>query len=244
MFSVLDKVRRNILVSSDHGLMIVNRFDYNHERVGQGQWLLDHGSASSVEAYETYKCISHIKEPIIFDIGANIGTYATWITKLFPNGKIYCFEPQRLVFQILCGNFAINNYDNCYTYNIALGSKNDIIEIEEPNYNQNENFGSFSLIEDRIKSKSGQKYSIQMMTLDNFVSVYNIDKVDFIKIDVEGMDLEVLKGTENILKKYKPSIFIEYSDTRKSILPEIINYLGADNYYFKTIENNLLAKPK
>ena len=243
MFNITDKVRRNVIVSSDHGSMIVNRFDCNHEQVGHGQWLLDHGSASSVEANETYNYLRDIENPIIFDIGANIGTYTTWLARLYPKGKIYCFEPQRLVFQMLCGNIAINNFDNCYAYNMAVGQTNDFIEIHEPDYYSKEDFGIFSLIEDKIKDKSENRYTVPLISLDFFVHSYKIERVDFIKIDVEGMDIDVLKGATNVMKAHKPCIFIEHSDNRKSILNEIIDYLGIDNYKFNVVGNNLLAKP-
>jgi len=244
MFDISNRVRRNVLVSSDQGIMIVNRFDCNQQQVGHGQWLLDHGSVSSVEASETYKCLMNVQSPVFFDVGANIGTYTTWIAKLFPHSKIYAFEAQRLVFQMLCGNLAINNFDNCYTYNMAIGSKNGFITVSEPNYYSNEDFGIFSLIEEKIKEKSGNIYNIPLITIDSFVESYNINQVDFIKIDVEGMDLDVLQGATITISKYNPSIFIEYSDNRTSILEKIVDYLGIDNYTFTIVGNNLLAKPK
>lgn len=244
MFGVTDKVRRNVLVSSDHGIMIVNRFDCNHQQVGHGQWLLDHGSVSTIEANETYKCLMNVESPVILDIGANIGTYTTWMAKLLPTSKIYSFEAQRLVFQMLCGNLAINNFDNCYTYNMAVGKTNGFITVSEPNYYSNEDFGIFSLIEEKIKEKSGNVYNIPLITIDSFVEMYNIDKVDFMKIDVEGMDLDVLQGATNTISKYKPHIFIEHSDNRTSILENIVSYLGIDKYNYTVIGNNLLVKPK
>lgn len=244
MFSISDKIRRNVLVSSDHGTMIVNRFDCNHEQVGHGQWLLDHGSASSIEANETYKALIGVKDPIIFDVGANIGTYTTWMAKLLPQSKIYCFEPQRIVFQMLCGNIAINNFDNCYTYNMAVGKSCDFIEIDEPNYFSKEDFGIFSLIEDKIIEKSGNKYTIPLISLDFFMESYRIEKIDFIKIDVEGMDIDVLLGAKKTIETHNPTIFIEHSDNKRSILDKIIDHMGIDDYHYTTIGNNLLMKPK
>lgn len=244
MFSISDRVRRNVLVSSDHGTMIVNRFDCNHEQVGHGQWLLDHGSASSIEANETYKALRDIETPVIFDIGANIGTYATWIAKFFPNGSLYCFEPQRLVFQLLCGNLAINNFDNVYPHNMAIGDRDYYLTVYEPDYYQNEDFGIFSLIEDKITKKSGKSYVVQVSSLDTFVDTYKIPKIDFLKIDVEGMDMAVLKGATKTLSNFRPIIFIEHSDNRQSILQQIVDYLGLDNYNYNVIGNNLLAKPR
>jgi FkbM family methyltransferase len=127
---------------------------------------------------------------------------------------------------------------------MAIGDKDDYILIEEPNYEKPEDFGIFSLIEDKIYNKSNKKTIIPIMKIDTFVERYNINKLDFIKIDVEGMDIDVLKGAQKTLEKYNPYIFIEHSDNRKSILNEITDFLGLSKYEFKVIGNNVLAKPK
>lgn len=242
IFSIGDKVHRNVLLSCDHGLMIVNRFDCNHENVGHGQWLLDHGNASTIEAANCFAAIKDLNEPIIFDIGANIGTFTTWIAKAFPNGKVYAFEPQRAVFQILSGNAAINNLYNVYTYNIGLGKVNTKIEFEEPNYFSNNDFGMFSLVE-KMVTESKDKIVVQINTLDWFLEYYNVPKVHLLKIDVEGMDLDVLIGGTNTIKKHLPVIFIEHCDNRKTILEDIKKFLDQFNYGYTVIGNNVMCKP-
>ena len=149
-FKVGDKIHRNVLLNCDHGLMIVNRFDCNHEQVGHSQWLMDHGNVSTVESLYCHELIKEIFEPVIFDIGANIGTFTTWMAKAFTQGKIYSFEPQREVFKMLCGNASINNLYNVYPHNIGLGKENTKIEFDEPNYFEKNDFGTFSLVEDII----------------------------------------------------------------------------------------------
>jgi len=244
IFNIGDKVHRNVLLSCDHGLMIVNRFDCNHEQVGHGQWLLDHGNASTIEAANCYNAIKEFSEPIIFDIGANIGTFTTWVAKAFPNGKIYAFEPQRAVFQMLSGNAAINNLYNVYTYNIGLGKENTKIEFEEPNYFAKKDFGTFSLVEDIITQKTKNKIVVQVNTLDWFVEYYNIQKIHLLKIDVEGMDLDVLIGGQNTIKKHLPVIFIEHNDNRKTIIEKIKSFLDNFDYGYELIGNNVLCKPQ
>lgn len=242
IFSIGDKVHRNVLLSCDHGLMIVNRFDCNHENVGHGQWLLDHGNASTIEAANCFAAIKDFSEPIIFDIGANIGTFTTWIAKAFPRGKVYAFEPQRAVFQMLSGNAAINNLYNVYTYNIGLGKVNTKIEFEEPNYFSNNDFGMFSLVE-KMVTESKNKIVVQINTLDWFLEYYNVPKVHLLKIDVEGMDLDVLIGGTNTIKKHLPVIFIEHCDNRKTILEDIKNFLDQFDYGYTVIGNNVMCKP-
>lgn len=243
IFNISDKISRNVLVSCDHGLMIVNRFDCNHKQVGHGQWLLDHGNTSTVEAANCFSTISDLSEPIIFDIGANIGTFTTWMAKAFPNGKVYSFEPQRSVFQMLSGNAAINNLYNVYTHNIALGKENKKIEFEEPNYFHKNDYGTFSLVENIISEKTKNKIVVEIKTLDSFLEYFNIPKVHLLKIDAEGMDLDVLIGGVNTIKKNLPVIFIEHSDNRKSIINEIQDFLNKFEYSFDVIGNNVLCKP-
>lgn len=242
LFNLNDKINRNVLLSSDHGLMIINRFDCNDKKVGHGQWLLDHGNASTVEAQKCYESIMHIKNPVIFDVGANIGTFTTWLSKAFPLGKIYSFEPQRSVFQMLCGNVSINNLYNVYTHNLALGKENTYIEFEEPNYFSKNDFGRFSLVDTVINDVTDNKITIQVQTLDFFMKLHKIQNVDLLKIDVEGMDMDVLMGAKETLFNHHPVIFIEHNDTRKSILKEIEEFLTEFDYTFQTVGNNLLAK--
>ncbi len=243
IFNIGDKVHRNVLLSCDHGLMIVNRFDCNHENVGHGQWLLDHGNTSTIEAANCYDTIKEFTEPVVFDIGANIGTFTTWMARAFPRGKIYAFEPQRAVFQMLSGNAAINNLYNVYTHNIGLGRENSKVEFEEPNYFEKCDFGTFSLVE-TIVPQSKEKIVVSINTLDWFMEYHNIPKVHLLKIDVEGMDLDVLVGGTNTIKKHSPIIFIEHCDNRKTIFEDIKKFLDKFDYEYKIVGNNVLCKPQ
>ena len=244
VFNIGDKVHRNVLLSCDHGLMIVNRFDCNQEQVGHGQWLLDHGNTSTIEAYNCYNAIKDLSEPVVIDIGANIGTFTTWMAKAFPKGKIHSFEPQRAVFQMLSGNAAINNLYNVYTYNMGLGKENTMVEFEEPNYFEKNDFGTFSLVQDIITEKTNNKIVVQINTLDWFVECYKIPKVHLLKVDVEGMDLDVLIGGSKTIKKHLPIIFIEHCDNRKTILDDIKEFLNQYEYNYEIIGNNVLCTPQ
>lgn len=241
IFNIGDKVHRNVLLSCDHGLMIVNRFDCNHDQVGHGQWLLDHGNVSTVEAASCFNALSGIDNPIVFDVGANIGTFTTWIARAFPNGQVHSFEPQRAVFQMLSGNAAINNLYNVYTYNMALSNTNGSIEFNEPNYFVNNDYGTFSLV-DKVIENTNNKLTVPVHTLDWFINFYKIPYVSLLKIDVEGMDIDVLAGAVQTINKDHPVIFIEHSDNRKSVLDNITTFLDRFNYTYEVIGNNVLAK--
>ena len=241
--SIGNKPIPNILVSCDHGLMIVNRFD--NTSISVGLMVLDHGNNNTVEADLTMKSLSKVDNPIVFDVGSNIGTYATWVAKWAAekNGKVYCFEPQRIVFQMLCGNMSLNNIFNVYAHNIALGDEEKIILMNEPDYTQSGSFAAFSLdgVDREKYNVVSKQQSIQMTTVDNFVSHWNIPKVDFIKVDAEGFDMEVLYGAKNVIEKFKPDLFVEYLhvgptkkiDSReegKNNLTRYLNNIGYNTY--------------
>jgi len=181
---------------------------------------------------------------LCFDIGANIGTFTTWMARAFPNGKIYSFEPQRAVFQMLSGNAAINNLYNVYTHNIGLGKENTKVEFDEPNYFQKNDFGTFSLVENIITERTKNKIVVQIQTLDWFLEYYKVPKVHLLKIDVEGMDLDVLTGGYNTIKKHLPAIFIEHCDNRKTIIDPIKEFLDQFDYGYQIIGNNVLCTPQ
>ena len=242
-----DRIRPNILIACDNGSFIVNRFDYTiadtGEKVGQGQWLLDHGNVSTVEAQLTLDCLKDIQSPVILDIGANIGTYSSWIAKFRPDSLIYAFEPQRLIYQMFCGNMAVNNYQNVYAYNMGLSNNSTTIKVQELDYTVVNNFGAYSLQEDLLLNKSSYHSVLDITTVDNFVAKHELSKVDFLKIDVEGMDVEVLQGARETLSKYRPSMLVEYDNTRFSKKDEIIAELSYYNYTCVEHMNNLLVTP-
>lgn len=245
MFNLNNKASRNVLVSCDHGLMIVNRFDYNDENVGQSRFLLDHGNASTVEAEITYQELLNVESPIIFDVGANIGTYTTWLAKTFHTGKVYAFEPQRLVFQMLCGNMAINNIENVHVHNVALGKEEREIHVNEPNYMYPADFGRFSIVRiNDMQINNDKSLLIDCTTIDKFMQKHDIPKLDFIKIDAEGMDLDVVDGAHETILKYNPAILIEHTDgIHYSNYDEIVSRMSEYSFYDMIQHgNNLLFK--
>jgi FkbM family methyltransferase len=242
MFHINDKKSRNILVACDHGLLVVNRFDTNDKSVGHGQIILDHGNICTLEASSCLQAIANKSDPVIFDIGSNIGAFTTWLARARSDGKVYAFEPQRAVFYLLCANMTINNLHNVYCYNVALGENNSKIKFTEPNYDLPADFGTFSLVNDTINAK-GESLIIDMYRLDSFVEIYQIDKIDLIKVDVEGMDLTVLKGARQSIEKYRPVIFVEYCNEYGSEYEQIKSFLDRYNYQYSFIERNILAIP-
>lgn len=240
-YNVGDKPARNVLACTDQGLMIVNRYDFDHQEVGHSRWLLDHGNCNTLEVNDCYQAIKHIPDPVIFDVGANIGTISIWLSKICKLGHIYSFEPQRQIFYQLAGNIAINNLFNIDAFNYIVSDQMGIIKTKEPDYFANHDFGTFSLVENKV-SLTDKDLIVPCITLDYFVKEFEIPKVDLIKIDAEGMDLMVLKGAIETIEKFSPVLYVEHFDNVKSSLKEIEEFLNPFDYSLDLRKNNVLCQ--
>ena len=175
----------------------------------------------------------------IVDIGANNGSFAVDFAHLVGDkGKVFAFEPQRIIYYQLCGNVFMNGLDNVYCYNFALGSVCDTVYMEKSNYydNGNVNFGNIKVDKKNNKPFPFLKGKIEadidyttQLTLDSF----EFNDVVFIKIDVQGYELNVIKGAENTIRKHRPYLFVEFEDdllqeagTSEKELQEKIESLG------------------
>lgn len=140
------------------------------------------------------KYIPTNKKALIFDVGANIGTYSSNLASIFSNSTIYSFEPNINTFNLLRKN--VEKLNNIISINIGLSDVK--IESEIYTYLNDLNSEHASLYKevfsDLHKDKSITSVKIELERLDEFCNNYNIDYIDFLKIDTEGNELDVLKG--------------------------------------------------
>ena len=125
------------------------------------------------------------------------------------------YEPQRALFNFLCGNLALNGLTNVYPFNLALGSRQSSVLMDVPTIDRPSNLGGFEINEQRgstawaSSSSTVSQEKIQIVTLDQHLGELQVEKVNFIKIDVEGMELDVLLGGEATLERFRPIVFYE-----------------------------------
>lgn len=132
----------------------------------------------------------------VIDIGANIGNHAIQFSRYF--NAVYTFEPNPKTYELLL--FNTNKIANIKNKCVGLGSSNEIKIL----YEDETNYGASSMIR-KGETKSGM--NIQVRVLDDYFSEFN--NIGLIKIDVEGMESEVLSGAENTIKFYRPVIAFE-----------------------------------
>jgi len=159
--------------------------------------------------------LEHIKSgDTVIDVGAFIGDHTiAYINKVGKDGHVYAFEPNKIAFDCLK-----HNCPSAAAFNVGLSDKEEFLSYElAPNAGAG-----------RIK-ESGQ-VKIQTMCLDSLA----IKDVSFIKIDVEGFEMNVLKGAQETISKFKPSMWIEINETALAAnncsAEEIENYLSGIGY--------------
>lgn len=189
---------------------------------------------------------------VILDIGANIGWYTTWFGKHSPESTIYAFEPIPDTFHFLSRNIDENQLKNVSAYNIGIGAKNDCVDFYY--------FPQGSIVASQanlLNCKKSVRIECKLCTLDRFVCQNNISNIDFIKCDVEGGELDVIKGGATVLSQYHPIIYTElyegwckqYGYCSNDILKTLARYgyqcyFPYDNALYEIDDVNLQKNPE
>ena len=192
------------------------------------------------------KLLMDAPEGVVLDIGANLGTFCIPLAKKIVKHTYHAFEPQRIVYYQLCANTFINGLDNLHCHNFGLSNKEERLMLTMPNYATEGNIGAFSINiivrENDYECKTeGRKEPLVVFTLDSGEH----KNVRLIKIDVEGHELEVLKGGIKTIKanNYPPIIFEAWTwkpwfESKRKALFE---YLEGHGYKIQRLGQNNLA---
>ncbi|MDR2697204.1 MAG: FkbM family methyltransferase [Holophagales bacterium] len=182
-----------------------------------GRSLSLYGEFSEGEA-EIFKAIVNPGD-IVIEVGANIGAHTVLLARLAGQaGAVLAFEPQPVLFQTLCANLTLNNIVNVRAERFGLGSRTQVLHIPILDYGAKFNFGGLSL------DLFDEGIAIPIKRLDAF----GIQQCAFIKIDVEGMEHQVIEGGANTIYNLRPLMYVE--NDRKEKSPALIQLLLAMDY--------------
>jgi FkbM family methyltransferase len=186
----------NIIKRCRHGMMIVN--------------LKDRFQGRSLECYGEYaekrnEMFGRFlqKGSLALDIGASIGSVSLALVKYVgKEGGVLAFEPERHNYYTLCGNVAMNGLSNVYCISQAVGEDSRTAMVPEVDQNVIQNYGGMSL---RSHYPEAATYPIQMISLDSM----GLKKCDFMKVDVVGLEAEVIEGAKEVIAKHRPVICLD-----------------------------------
>jgi FkbM family methyltransferase len=240
-----------VLASSNHGTMIVNRLDYRmvnaEQGFGVGFQLLETASFDPLEVKLAVDVLALRRRyygdgVLALDCGANIGVHTVeWAKAMTGWGSVLAIEAQERIYYALTGNIAINNCFNAIAVHAAVSSEPGIMKIPTPNYTVPSSFGSLELRHRANTEFIGQpiNYSENMAVIRQLaIDEYNLPRVDFIKLDVEGMELEALDGADKTIRRCHPILLVEKIKTNPE---QISRWFAERGYVLREVGINVLA---
>lgn len=229
-----------VLSASNHGTMIVNRNDFRMidatHGYGVGYQILNKSCFDPDEVRFALALLDcrrkHFGNGVVaIDGGANIGVHTVeWSRHMHGWGRVIGFEAQEFVYYALAGNVALNNCLNAKVLHAALGESRGELDIPQPDHHMPASFGSLELRQSAKNEFIGQQVSyaanacakVSMVNLDSLP----LDRLDLLKLDVEGMELEVLRGGQSLLAKHRPILIVEAIKTDRAALEASVTALG------------------
>lgn len=210
-------------VSTRYGRLFVATSDTVIGRSLQlyGEWAEDE--------IDSYAALLSDGETIV-DVGANIGTHSVALAARFPRSQIVAFEPQPLAFSLLTANVLAAQAGNVFPRNCGCAERETVLHIT-PDYEAVDwNIGAFSLV--GADQAEGGTMPVLLVTLDD---VQFRKRVQFIKIDVEGMEEAVLAGAKELIERDRPIIYFEVLDiARLGSARRLLSDLGYELRWLQT----------
>jgi FkbM family methyltransferase len=231
-----------VLASTDHGTLIVNRFDYRmvdaNAGYGVGYSLLETSGYDAQEGAIVMQLLTlrrrHFGDGVMaVDCGANIGVRTVeWARGMAGWGRVIAFEAQERIYYALAGNITINNCFNAQAVHAAVGAANGTLGIPVVDYTLPATFGSLELRPSPSNEFIGQQidYAPEKLTPVRMMAIDSLDlaRLDLLKIDVEGMELEVLQGASATLQRLRPILLIERIKAPTSQIAATLSSQGYD----------------
>jgi FkbM family methyltransferase len=239
-----------VLASSDHGTMIVSRLDYKMidqtSGFGVGFQLLETASFDAGEVKVavdllTARRMHHGDGVFAIDCGANIGVHSVeWAKAMTGWGSVLSIEAQERIYYALAGNIAINNCFNASAVHAAVSSESGTMRIPTPNYLVPSSFGSLELRQRSDTEFIGQPidYKNTVIVRKLMIDELGLSRVDLIKIDIEGMEMEALEGAARTIEATRPIMLVEKI---KSDAGKLRQWLQTRGYALFEFGMNLIA---
>jgi len=238
-----------VSISTNHGTMIVNRYDYrltDSGGYGVGYQLLNTSSFDQEEVNFVKQLLllrrQYFGDGVVsIDCGANIGVHTIEWAKLMTGwGTVLAIEAQERIFYALAGNITLNNCFNARAIWAAIGEREGTIGVPNPNYLTPSSFGSLEIKKVSSTEYIGQDidYANTSATRLTTIDGLQLERLDFIKIDIEGMELESLAGGENSIKRYRPVMVVEKIKSNEG---ELVSFMHSHGYSVYPLGINILA---
>lgn len=229
-----------ILAATNHGTMLVNRNDEKvnpqGRGIGVGFEIFQNSSCTQEEVDLALQLLTLRRRyfgdgVFAIDCGANIGTHTVeWSRLMHGWGQVLSFEAQERIYYALAGNVTLNNCFNARVVFAAVGETSGHILVPQPNYLLAGSYGSLEIrrtphtedIGQDIDYRAEAALSAPLIALDDL----NMPRLDLIKIDIEGMEIEALRGADRLIRKTLPMILLEFIKSDQALIRDFLQARG------------------
>jgi FkbM family methyltransferase len=186
------------------------RLGYAENGIGQSHSFEASGERKFVQEFLPVHL--NIPEPVIFDVGANRGDYSKLLLTAFPKAKLMCFEPNPRTFELLSRNLG----NSASLFQNGFGKQSGTLELHFDAKDQTSVMATSNpeILRNISKVTETEKVQIKVETLDEFCTAQKIGHIDFLKVDTEGFELDILRGAKKMLdEKCINIIQFEFNET-------------------------------
>lgn len=218
------------ITDTRHGQMVVLSQD-NYI----GRSLIEYGEWTEQE----FDVMAQAVKPgdVVADIGANVGSITIPLAlKVGSAGCVYAFEPQPRIFQLLATNTVLTGATNARLFHAGCGAQSGNVDIPEIGYQKEFNYGALKLADldamaAQMRTESRESI-IRRVPIVRFDDVFDHKRLKLMKIDVEGMEVDVLKGAQKSIEQYRPVLYVEneFADRSPELLTALFD-LGYDAWW-------------
>lgn len=224
-------IQHNVVVDTEYGPFVLNR--HSGEFDALAKFGTFQGDAKGLLHSVLHLTMFSWQDAVCLDVGACFGFLTIPLAHILKQrgGRVVAFEPQRWLFHCLCGSVALNGLDNVEVYNQAMGDAHDLVTMPGIDYTKTGQFGSVP-VKDYATERSwgdigqeiqpGLAYKVPMVTVDSLALLPT-----FIKVDVEGMEMQVLAGAAETIRHARPSLYVEHIKCDEAALQ---NWFDAHHY--------------
>jgi FkbM family methyltransferase len=207
---LVDPIRRHyaaLYAKSNNPYALIEDFDSDLAlRLNRASYLDSLIYWLGYHSYDERKLLGRLLQPsdVFVDVGANVGEITLFAAKRSPLGKVLSFEPLSSAYRQLQENIALNSFENILTFDIALSDSSGQVPLYTSNL---EEWHLGSMFQSSSRAKAAQ--TIRTERFDEVFSKTGLERLNAMKLDVEGAEIFVLKGAEEALREYKPILIME-----------------------------------
>lgn len=214
--------------------LIINNFDRNLRLKINTSWTMGFSIFwTGFHELREFMFLNRFLKPdmVLIDAGANIGEYSLFAAKRLTKGKVLAFEPMPKILTLLNENIKLNNFSNVQVFSYGLADQEGVLPFHELDAKDgNEGLSTFYPGEKKVK----QVMNAPLKSFDAAFDSYGINRIDFIKFDIEGGELAALKGVRESIMKFRPLVMIEINESTYTAagytIQDIYDYFASIGY--------------